>query len=41
MGRLRFSRSIKDHLNTATFLWELLYKRLDVVRALHPDVSDS
>ena len=32
MGCLRLSRSIKDHLNTATFLWELLYKRQDVVR---------
>jgi hypothetical protein len=40
MGCLRLSRSIKDHLNMATFLWELLYKRQDVVRALHPDVSD-
>jgi hypothetical protein len=40
MGCLRLSRSIKDHLNTATFLWELFYKKQDVVRALHPDVSD-
>jgi hypothetical protein len=39
-GCLRLSRSIKDHLNTATFLWELLYKKRDVMRALHPDVAE-
>jgi hypothetical protein len=40
MDCLRLSRSIKDHLNTATFLWELFYKKNDVVGALHGDVSD-
>ena len=39
-GCLRLSRSIKDHLNTAMFLWELLYKKRDVMRALYPDVAD-
>jgi hypothetical protein len=40
MGCLRLSRSIKDHLSTATFLRELFYNKQDFARAFHGEVSD-